>query len=208
MRAVRALLADAKDEFLGHLLEDGGPHAQPTLATGGDAFSNGALARACLPNDSAEAPGDGSAAAQPMELGQTAQAYALALSGEPDQVAQAEASAQPDQAASTAHEQAVDRDASRGLSAEPDQDADAQQRGYSAEPSRAESDEPDGEPDQAPRPRAGRPGSGRRPKYVTPVDELDNSDVESAQVGFLPEKHAQALAASQRMAPHCLHQNI
>ena len=28
--------------------------------------------------------------------------------------------------------------------------------------------------------------SGRQPKYVTPVDELDNSDVESAQVSHHP----------------------
>ena len=182
VRAVHVLLADARDEFLGHLLENGGQHAQPTLAAAGDAYSIGALARAHLPNGSAEPPGEGPAAAQPMELDQAAQADALALSGEPDQVAQADASAQPDQAPGPAQEQALDRDSSRGLSAEPDQDADAQQRGYSAEPSRAESEEPDGDPDQAPRPRA---GSGRRPKYVTPVDELDNSDVESAQVGIL-----------------------
>ena len=72
------------------------------------------------------------------------------------------------------------QDSGRGQSQEPDHDAGQQPWSYSGEPSRAQSMEVDGEPDtQAHVPR---PGSGRRPKYVTPVDELDNSDVESAQV--------------------------
>ena len=69
---------------------------------------------------------------------------------------------------------------SRGQSGEPDQDAGQQPWSYSAEPSRAESMDLDIGPEA--RAHAPRPGSGRRPKYVTPVDELDNSDVESAQV--------------------------
>ncbi len=113
MRAVHVLLADARDEFLGHLLENGKQHAQPTLAAAGDAYSNGASAQDHLPNGSAEAPEEGSAAAA--ELDQAAHADGLALLG-------------------TGQDQAVDRESSRGLSAEPDQDADAQQRGYSLEP--------------------------------------------------------------------------
>ncbi len=88
------------------------------------------------------------------------------------------AAAMPEQAP---HSQG--QDSGRGQSEEPDQDAGQQPWSYSADPSRAQSMEIDGEPDH--QAHVPRPGSGRRPKYVTPVDELDNSDVESAQVRSL-----------------------
>ena len=54
------------------------------------------------------------------------------------------------------------------------------------------------------RAHAPRPGSGRRPKYVTPVDELDNSDVESAQVRTLPFKHDGESRSSVHGCLQCL----
>ena len=85
----------------------------------------------------------------------------------------------PDQEHS-AHEAPFKPMPSRAESTQPDQEMG---QGFSMEAGRAQSDEMDEKPSFQDRPL--RPSSGRRPKYVTPVDELDNSDVESAQVGSL-----------------------
>lgn len=157
--------ADARDEFLGHLLENGSQHANPTLAAAGAQISHSAAeitqhgqsAEAQLPTDAKA----GSSAAgatkshQDMETGQD-----LGV-----------------------QEQALGMDTSRAQSAEPDQDTAAQHENYSAEPSGAQLMDLDEAPES--HSHLPRPDSGRRPKYVTPVDELDNSDVESAQVRTL-----------------------
>ena len=89
----------------------------------------------------------------------------------------------PDQAHS-AREAPFEPMSSRAESAEPDQEMG---QDFSMEACRAQSDELDEKPSFQDRPL--RPSSGRRPKYVTPVDELDNSDVESAQVNLSPFGH-------------------
>lgn len=157
--------ADARDEFLGHLLDNGGQHASPTLAEAGaqlphsaaEMAQNGQSAEAQLPTDAkaGSAAADARKSNQVMEPGQD-----LGV-----------------------QEQALGMDASRAQSAEPDQEAAAQHENDSAEPSGAQLMDLDGDPEA--RSHLPRPGSGRRPKYVTPVDELDNSDVESAQVRTL-----------------------
>lgn len=80
----------------------------------------------------------------------------------------------------SSHQQPYEAPSSRAESAEPDQEAGARQLESSAGPSRAQSDEM-GE-DVGSQGHALIAPRGRKPKYVTPVDELDNSDVESAQV--------------------------
>ena len=128
-------------------------------AAGGDAGNAAApgASQAQLPNGASTGADTGSA------VGLSSHPSAVALSGQ----------ALPSQGP----------DSSRGPSEEPDQGAGQQPWSYSAEPSRAQSMDLDGGSEAEA--HVPRPGSGRRPKYVTPVDELDNSDVESAQVRTL-----------------------
>ena len=94
-----------------------------------------------------------------------------------------------------AHEAPFEPMSSRAESAEPDQEMG---QGFSMEAGRAQSDELDEKPSFQDRPLG--PSSGRRPKYVTPVDELDNSDVESAQVNISPLDITGATPADQQLA--------
>lgn len=197
---------DARDEFLGHLLEDGAQPAQPALA----AVPAAHAALAAGEQQPSEQPGaqrpEGASAATPSHgVAQVANGPAEGTEPAPmdidaAQQKYAERSAQlkprrngtgldngqealPDQERS-AHKAHFEAMSSRAESAEPDQEM---VQGYSMELSRAPSDEMGEKPSFQDRPL--RPSSGRRPKYVTPVDELDNSDVESAQVGLPPPKH-------------------
>ena len=104
----------------------------------------------------------------------------------------------PDQELS-AHEAPFEPMPSRAESAEPDQEMG---QGFSMEAGRAQSDELDEKPSFQDRPL--RPSSGRRPKYVTPVDELDNSDVESAQVNLSPFGHSFGVTSADLQLTYCL----
>jgi len=182
------LNADARNEFLGHLLENGGQHAQPTLAAAGAQVSHSA----------AELAQNGQSAEAQLPTGAKAgSAAASATKSDQDMETGQDLGVQ---------EQALGIDTSRAQSAEPDQDAAAQHEKYSAEPSGAQLMDLDEAPES--RSHLPRPGSGRRPKYVTPVDELDNSDVESAQVRTLqtfpsllsPQYSAQRIACQEPMS--------
>lgn len=196
--------ADARDEFLGHLLENGVEvPTQPALAAAHVAPAAHAAGAQQAPEQPGAQHSEGGSAAMPSQgvaqmtngASEGAEPAPMdvnaAQQGHPEHSMQLEPQpngaalgnwqeALPDQEHS-AHEAPFEPMYSRAESAEPDQEMG---QGFSMEAGRAQSDELDEKPGFQDRPL--RPSSGRRPKYVTPVDELDNSDVESAQVGVPP----------------------
>jgi hypothetical protein len=131
---------------------------------------------------SGEAPGSSRASAQPQQQPIAAEVPSTVepAAGADVSASAARSAGQPALAAADAH---GNGNAPTDQQPAPAADADApgsSSRGQSQQPGAEEEVE-----DDAGRPRSHTRG-GRRPKYVTPVDELDESDAEAAQVWALP----------------------